>query len=260
MTKQCTLDKDVRSMLDQEYAGPPVDRWAIHEGIKKVQNQELELDISTNYGYLATRIDKQDSSRIKFPRRNTFHAFHFLQCVDPQWSEIENWTKLVSEGRFDHFVSQSTHLISSTATHTSHSSEPETRSLKEQLLFIRKVFGISTTDIASLFGYSRPTIYSWLAGTEPSRAVIKVIIRVLKVAEEFESLQVSRPELVVKRPIFDDGKSFLDLLTDGQEVTDKYKYLVELDKKEGQSRRKDHFVGRPLKQERVIDSTPIYPK
>ena len=144
--------------------------------------------------------------------------------------------------------------------HANKSEEAETRTITEQLLDIRKAFGLNTSDLASLLGVSRPTLYTWLDGQEPRPDATIRIIRLIKVADEFANIGLRRPDNLVKRPLFENGDSLFSLLQQGKDIRSRFEVLRSIDEKEAASRRKVRGSGQSLRSldEVATESVPLY--
>jgi hypothetical protein len=79
------------------------------------------------------------------------------------------------------------------------------------LLRIRDVFALNMTELALIFGISRPALYAWMRGVRPKRDALQQIWKLEAAAQELESLKLhaSRPHL--RFPIF-GGKTLFDLM------------------------------------------------
>jgi DNA-binding XRE family transcriptional regulator len=114
----------------------------------------------------------------------------------------------------------------------------DTRTISEKLITIRSSFGLNTSDLANIFDVSRPTIYAWLDNNqEPKPETTSKLYNLVRLADEFKSLGLSRPDSLVKRPIF-DGYSLLDKLINGNNIIDFFEQLKIIDQKEYSARMK----------------------
>lgn len=127
-----------------------------------------------------------------------------------------------------------------------------------QLEFIRQTLGLNVSDLASALGVSRPTVYAWLEGDEPSPENYKQIARLKRVADEVDRLAIPRFEKLLKRPIF-DGLSFLDKLKESEDPTSFLRPLKQLADKEHATRRSQKGSGKTLSNDGILEqSTPLY--
>ncbi len=141
------------------------------------------------------------------------------------------------------------------------SEEVESRTLTEQLRDIRKAFGLNASDLATLIGVSRPTLYTWLDGQAPKSAeAVEHIFSLSKVADDFASLGLRRPDNLVKRPMFENGASLFGLLQQGKDIHNRFEALRTLDEKEATSRGKIRGSDKSIisLDEAASESVPAY--
>lgn len=133
----------------------------------------------------------------------------------------------------------------------------------ESLTFIRETFGLSLTDLAKIFTVTRPTIYSWLNGKEPSKKDFKKIQHVSEIARRVEQLKIIRIDVLIHRPIF-SNQSFLDLIINNHSAKQWENALETLKKlsikeAEGRKKQKGTHKGRRSSNDVNDDySTPIF--
>jgi transcriptional regulator with XRE-family HTH domain len=99
------------------------------------------------------------------------------------------------------------------------SSESATQGVAEtpsaQLNLVREALGLSITDLASLLGVTRPTIYAWIQGKqEPKPEMLARIQELYVVAQAAEALALPRMNRLVRRPLA-SGPSLLVRLQRG---------------------------------------------
>ncbi len=87
----------------------------------------------------------------------------------------------------------------------------DTRSSAEHIANIRDVFSISMSELASVFGVTRPTAYAWLEGQEPEPETVKRIRQLSRAADEIKQANIIRLDLLVHWPIL-NGRSLFDML------------------------------------------------
>jgi len=135
----------------------------------------------------------------------------------------------------------------------------ERRTVGEQLREIRQAFGLTMTDMATLFGSSRPTMYAWMDGQEPRPETATRILALAKLADEFDAMGLQRPDTLVKRPLFENSQSLFDLVQQGKNIRVHFGMIRDLDEKEAASRSKAKGSGVPIRSfdEAVADSTPL---
>lgn len=92
-------------------------------------------------------------------------------------------------------------------------------SFSEQLLQIRDMFGLSMTELAQVFAVSRPTVYSWTNGVDPKDQGVKDLINKLSChVETLRAAGLTSVNVLARQPV-SDGKSVIDLLKSGTDVT-----------------------------------------
>lgn len=122
----------------------------------------------------------------------------------------------------------------------------------EQLEFIRTALGLTMTDLARIFDVARPTVYAWLSGSEPRPEKARLINELRETAARFDSLGLERMEKLVRRPLFEGGRSLVDLLVAGEPVDEALGVLQGLSQRESQSRNAIKGVGGPLMDAREV--------
>lgn len=128
----------------------------------------------------------------------------------------------------------------------------------ELLTSIRSALKLNMSDLASVLGVSRPTVYAWLDGETPSPENHRVITRLKGVADEVESIGIERIDKLLKRPIF-GGASFLDKLKAQEATREQLQILKRLGDKEEAARRTRKGPGKSLSNEGLLEhSTPYY--
>jgi transposase len=93
------------------------------------------------------------------------------------------------------------------------------RSVTEQVVLIRTVFGLNISDVANLFDVSRPTIYSWLKGIAPQGEALIKLNDFSKVSDRMALLELTRSDTLIKRPMF-SGKTPFEILKKERELSD----------------------------------------
>lgn len=76
---------------------------------------------------------------------------------------------------------------------------------------LKRVFGLSISKQAQIFGVSRQAIYNWRNGEEPTGKNLESLMDLNSAAELFETEGIQVTGLLMKRP-FIEGKSLLDLM------------------------------------------------
>jgi DNA-binding transcriptional regulator YiaG len=133
----------------------------------------------------------------------------------------------------------------------------DTRSPAEHVANIRDALEISMSDLASLLGVTRPTAYAWIEGQEPKIESVRQIEQLSRMADEINRANITRIDKLVHRPI-SDGRSLIDLLRTGQNLTDCLATLKLISKKEAKTRQESKGSGRNLRSlDDVLDEFSI---
>jgi len=120
---------------------------------------------------------------------------------------------------------------------------PQALAVGEQLGRIKSGLKLTTSDLATLLGVSRPTIYNWAKGVEPSADALVFLQFLAAESEKISALGLARPNALLKRPIF-DGQSALDILQSRITLSPSHlKALAVLDEKELTSRNRAKGLG-----------------
>lgn len=123
----------------------------------------------------------------------------------------------------------------------------DSRSPSEHIANIRDVFAINMTDLASVLGVTRPTVYAWLAAEqEPKGESILRIQQLSHTADKFSQANISRLDKLVHRPIL-NGLSLLDVLKTGEDPTKALSILKSVADKEEMVRRESKSSGKHLR-------------
>lgn len=99
------------------------------------------------------------------------------------------------------------------------------------LKMVREKTGLSMIEVTDFIGISRREAedISWM--TLPKEKLLK-LNRLIWLKDRFAKLELHRPDLMVKSPLF-DGQSLLALLEQGKEIDEQMvKQIAELDKSE----------------------------
>ncbi len=84
-----------------------------------------------------------------------------------------------------------------------------------QLASIRRVLGASITDLAELFGVTRPTVYAWMQGAEPRGEHFERLQKIVCQMREVEAFGIAEVGKLLKRPL-QDGSTLLELIKKDQ--------------------------------------------
>lgn len=109
--------------------------------------------------------------------------------------------------------------------------ETDLRTPSERLERIRQALGLTVTDLASLLGTSRPTVYAWLKGQEPRPAVHTQLIGLEQQAEVIAAYELPRINKLVRRPLRSGG-SLLERLHHGMPLAPALEELQALAQRE----------------------------
>ncbi|MUL39554.1 hypothetical protein BWI75_25695 [Gloeocapsopsis sp. AAB1 = 1H9] len=120
------------------------------------------------------------------------------------------------------------------------------RSPAEHVANIRDVFAISMSDLASILGVTRPTVYAWLAGQEPKGEAVIRIQQLSRAADKFNQANIIRLDKLVHRPIL-NGRSLLDILKTDEDPLEALATIKAIADKEAQTRRESKGANKHLK-------------
>ncbi|WP_237269884.1 hypothetical protein [Synechocystis sp. CACIAM 05] len=128
----------------------------------------------------------------------------------------------------------------------SRAKEVDVRSPAEHVANIRDVFAINMSDLASVLGVTRPTVYAWLAGQEPKGEAVIRIQQLSCAADKFNQANIIRLDKLVHRPIL-NGRSLLDILKTDEDPIAALATLKAIADKEAQTRREPKGAGKHLR-------------
>jgi len=120
------------------------------------------------------------------------------------------------------------------------------RSPAEHIVSIRDVFSINMSDLASVLGVTRPTVYAWLAGQEPKGEAVVRIQKLARAADKFNQAGIVRLDKLVHRPIL-NGRSLLEILKTDEDPIAALSALKAISDREVQTRREPKSAGKRLK-------------
>ncbi len=98
-------------------------------------------------------------------------------------------------------------------TNDSAANSADLRSPADHLMRIKEVLKPTISDLASVFGVSRQSVYKWIGGVTPDNTKIESIKVLSSVADTFEREGVDHASSIIKMKAF-DGKSLMDLVRD----------------------------------------------
>lgn len=113
---------------------------------------------------------------------------------------------------------------------------PASRTPNENLTRIREILKPAVSDLATLFGVSRQTIYNWQAGEQPKPEYIAKLDDLAKAADIIASEGLANPSLLLKRKI-SQGKNLMDIVREGGSASEASQKLVQLARVEEQQRK-----------------------
>ena len=111
------------------------------------------------------------------------------------------------------------------------SNQVDTRSPSENVANIRDVFAINMSDLASVLGVTRPTVYAWLTGQEPKGEAVIRIQKLSRAADQFNRANIIR----------------LDILKTDEDPVAELATLKAIADKEAQTRREPKGSGKNLR-------------
>ena len=120
------------------------------------------------------------------------------------------------------------------------------RSPAEHVANIRDVFAVNMSDLASVLGVTRPTVYAWLAGQEPKGEAVIRIQQLSRAADKFNQANIIRLDKLVHRPIL-NRRSLLDVLKTDEDPVPALATLKVIADKEAQTRRELKGAGKHLR-------------
>lgn len=113
------------------------------------------------------------------------------------------------------------------ATKNSQAQVVDLRSPSQHLENIRSVFSFPISEVASVFGVTRQSIYKWLGGTSaPEVENLSRISELSHLADRFAAEGVTRPGDVMRMKAF-GGRSILDMMKSGDSYADYIPVLIE---------------------------------
>jgi hypothetical protein len=93
------------------------------------------------------------------------------------------------------------------------------RSVAEHLLNIRDALDLKMSELARIFGVSRPAAYAWLDGTLPKPEIVRKICDLSTQADSLRAAGIGRLGHFSRRPVV-AGRSLVDLLNSGDDVAE----------------------------------------
>jgi DNA-binding transcriptional regulator YiaG len=120
------------------------------------------------------------------------------------------------------------------------------RSPAEHVTNIRNTFAINMSDLASILGVTRPTVYAWLEGQEPKAEAVIRIQQLSHTADKIRQANIARLDKMVHRPIL-SGRSLLDILKADENPSEALTKLKAIADKEAKTRREPKGSGKNLR-------------
>ncbi|MDB9372058.1 hypothetical protein [Nodularia sphaerocarpa] len=132
------------------------------------------------------------------------------------------------------------------------------RSPSENVANIRDVFSINMSDLASVLGVTRPTVYAWLAGQEPKEEAAIRIQQLSRTADKFNEANIVRLDKLVHRPIL-NGRSLLDILKANEDPIAVLPALKAIADKEAKTRHESKGSSKHLRSlDDVLSESSVY--
>jgi hypothetical protein len=100
-------------------------------------------------------------------------------------------------------------------------------SIPSQIAKIRGAFRLNMSELADVFGVSRPTTYSWLQGATPKEEILEKIWRLGSYADKAAAMNIPRMEVFMKRPL-GNGTTLMEALKSGREIEASLSHLQDL--------------------------------
>lgn len=132
------------------------------------------------------------------------------------------------------------HVESSGARNT------DIRSPAKHVANIRDVFAMRMSDLASVLGVTRPTVYAWLSGQEPKGEAVMRIQKLSHAADKFSRENITRLDKLLYRPIL-EGRSLLDILKENEDPLIALNTLKAIADKEALTRLESKGTGKYLR-------------
>jgi DNA-binding transcriptional regulator YiaG len=120
------------------------------------------------------------------------------------------------------------------------------RSPAEHVANIRDIFAINMSDLASILGVTRPTVYAWLEGQEPKAEAVIRVQQLSHTADKIKQANIARLDKLMHRPIL-NGRSLLDMLKADENPSEALAKLKAIADKEAQTRRELKGSGKNLR-------------
>lgn len=87
-------------------------------------------------------------------------------------------------------------------------------SIAQQVSLIRDALGLKMSELAQIFGVTRPTAYAWLNGADPKPELKIKILRVNRLVNDLHAANILKVERYCRLPL-DSGESLIDALKSG---------------------------------------------
>jgi transcriptional regulator with XRE-family HTH domain len=109
------------------------------------------------------------------------------------------------------------------------------RGTEGNLAQIRAVFKPSISDIGSIFGVSRQSVYNWLAGERPSQESAEKLDDLARAADLFLADGVANSSYLFRRKL-ENGKTLMDIIRDGGSAQNAARSLLQIAQRETSQR------------------------
>lgn len=124
-------------------------------------------------------------------------------------------------------------------------SRVDARTTAERVRHVRNAFDLNMSEVAALFGVSRPTAYAWLDGQEPHADTAGRILRLTQAADRFVALPKGSTTYL-RQPLF-DGASLLDRLRMQPDVSQEFAQIAQLAERAAATRTEPISIGKRLR-------------
>jgi DNA-binding XRE family transcriptional regulator len=90
-------------------------------------------------------------------------------------------------------------------------------SVPQELVDLRDMFGLTMTDLAQIFGVSRPTVYAWLSGSEPKDEIKSEMRTLAGYVEELRNAGISQAAFLARQPL-EGEQSLISIFKSGSDA------------------------------------------
>jgi DNA-binding XRE family transcriptional regulator len=90
-------------------------------------------------------------------------------------------------------------------------------SIAQQVTMVRDALGLKMSELAQMFGVTRPSAYAWLKGSEPKPEIKIRIYKARRLVDDLHGAGIKRIDLYARLPLA-SGQSLLDSLLSGTDL------------------------------------------